>query len=463
MFLASLLQSASDFLGKKITGAVISIPAWFSETQKSALEVAAKEAGITVLQLIEDAGAVAATTTALPSTLPADRTQLIIDLGSSSLALSLLSIRDGLASVLASSSSSSIGADQIDDKLIEFFAKEFTKKTKTPLSTAPPAGDHHEKHHASNSRALAKLRLALEHTKRTLSASPGAATCSVESLKDGMDFTGSINRMRFDMIAKPVYTAVGEATKKLLADAGLDAYQVDEIVYVGGTTCLPGLDEHLALALGFDEDKLSTPFSAGTIGGVGDPTTIVARGCAQQAALISSISADDEELRNAFSRDSKWGQAKVVAKTLGMLFPGESKDGLGGTWVPAIFKETPLPARRIVSFEVALTEESKKFAFEVWEATEGVRVEKIKHAPLPADDDEEEEEEEEEEIKHHTTTKDALVGVIVAEAKSAVKGKHGWTTNVEATFIVRVDGSLEVSAKEVGANEAIATINLPAP
>jgi len=198
--------------------------------------------------LDEVGAAAAATTTDLwGSNLQADRTQLVVDLGSSSLSLYLLSIREGLTYVLASSYSSNIGGDQIDDKLIKFFATDSPKKTKTPLTVCPSTD-------ISDKRAEAKLRLAIEHTKRTISASPGAATCSVESLKDGVDYTGSINRMRFDMVVNVVYIATASAVSALLADAGVDAHSVDEIVYVGGTTCLPGLDECICLSGGFREE-----------------------------------------------------------------------------------------------------------------------------------------------------------------------------------------------------------------
>ncbi|EDR07223.1 uncharacterized protein LACBIDRAFT_298891 [Laccaria bicolor S238N-H82] len=81
-----------------------------------------------------------------------------------------------------------------------------------------------------NKRAGAKLRLAIERTKRTMSASPRAATCSVELLKDGLDYTGSINRMRFDMVASTVYTTFADSIVTLFTPAAVDAYGVDEIV-----------------------------------------------------------------------------------------------------------------------------------------------------------------------------------------------------------------------------------------
>ncbi|KAJ3513620.1 hypothetical protein NLJ89_g2852 [Agrocybe chaxingu] len=119
IFLNSLVQSASDFLGKPIRGAVISVPPTFTPAQKSALEQAAADAGVTVLQLLDEVSAAAATTTTPTWGLEPDRTQLVVDFGSSSVSLAILSIREGLAYVLGQSSTPNIGANQIDDKLIK--------------------------------------------------------------------------------------------------------------------------------------------------------------------------------------------------------------------------------------------------------------------------------------------------------------------------------------------------------
>ncbi|EDQ99423.1 uncharacterized protein LACBIDRAFT_192317 [Laccaria bicolor S238N-H82] len=463
IFIKSLIQSAEDFLGKKIQGAVITVPASFSDTQRAALERAASDAGVKILQLLDEAGAAAATTTTdvWSTDLQADRTQLIVDLGASSLSLSLLSIREGLAYVLASSSLANVGGDQIDDKLIKFFAADFTKKTKTPLAVCPSTD-------IQDKRAEAKLRLAIEHTKRTISASPGAATCSVESLKDGLDYTGSINRMRFDMVASTVYTAVADSVVALLASAAVDAHEVDEIVYVGGTTCLPGLDERICLGAGFNEE-IETPFSRGTVvgGGVGDPTTILARGCAAQAALISSIS-EDAELSEAFTRDTKANHVRAITRTLGVLLPDPTAEKVDnkpwGVWVPVVQKETALPVRRTVT----LTEESKRFALEVYEVKDTIRVEKVQPPKAEVDGDDEEEEEEEIEIKHKTVTNPVLLGALELEALLGIKAKGKgpqagkWTTTVEVQFIVGIDGDLEVDVKEVGKDGTSGQLRVPA-
>jgi len=286
-----------------------------------------------------------------------------------------------------------------------------------------------------------------------------------------VDYTGSINRMRFDMVVNAVYLAVASAVSALLADAGVDAHNIDEIVYVGGTTCLPGLDDCVCLNGGFSEE-IETPFSRGTVvgGGIGDPTTILARGCAFQAALISSISDSEAELREAFSHETKMNEVKATTRTLGVLFSNNSQEGkeVGGTWIPVIQKETALPARRIVSFDVELTDDSKRIAFEVWEVKEGIRVENV---PPQSDDDEDEDEEDEMEVKHRTLSKEILLGSIETDSKLGIqikgksKDKGKWVTRVEVQFIVGIGGNLEVDLKEVGEglDGATAQLRVPAP
>ncbi|OBZ78710.1 Heat shock protein 70 C57A7.12 [Grifola frondosa] len=458
IFLKSLIQSAEAFLGKQVQGAVITAPSWFDQAQKDALEKAAVDAGITVLQLLEEAGAaaVATTTGPQPEELPLDRTQLLVDLGASALSLSLLSIREGLAYSLATREDHTVGGDAIDDKLIKFFAKEFTKKTKTPLVVSPATD-------AQDKRAEAKLRLAVEHTKRTLSASPGAATCSVESLKDGLDFTGTITRLRFDMEVRSIYDRIYSQVQELVADAGLDLYDVDEIVYVGGSASLPGLDE--ALAQGFAESVV-TPFTSGTVvgGGVGDPTTILARGCALQAKILATLAEGTEEEREvkaSFTHGHQYTRAKATSKTIGILFPEENagEGSLDGQWIPVVLRETPVPARRTVAFDVDLGEGEgeKKVGFEVWEAKEGIKMEKVKppkdeeEEEVPADDSEEPEEEEEDiEVKERTVEKENLLTSLVFTAKEGKKTQGRWTTKVEVQFVVRENGAVEISAREVG-------------
>ena len=456
IFIKSLIQSAEDFLGKKVEGVVIAIPTWFEEVQREALIQAAEETGVKVLQLVDDIAAAALQSITTPSSpnLKEDRTQLVIDLGSSSLSLAILSIRHGLIHPLASSSDRGIGADLIDDKLIKFFAKDFTRKTKIPLSLpATPSSSPADK------RAEAKLRLAIEHTKRTISASPGAATCSVESLKDGYDLSGTINRMRFDMEAREVYTKIAESAKKLVADARLDLHDIDEIVYAGGTGCLPGLDETI-LGIGFDEETVITPFSAGTAvgGGASDPTTVLAKGAVIQAKLLAEV-AGDQNLLPAFRAEAEFTKSKATSKTLGLIFPeeGAEEGGLGGQWLPIILKETALPARRIYTFNVDLgVNNPEKVGFEVWEVKESIKVELVKAPPLEGEDEDEGEEPEETEEKEKLIEKDgAALTSIAVPVKNGKKEKGRWKTEIGVQIVVDEEGKVEIAAWEADGGEKV--------
>ena len=457
IFIKSLVQSAEDFLGKRVEGVVIAIPTWFEEVQREALVKAAEDTGVKVLQLIDDIAAAALQSITTPTSLDLkeDRTQLIVDLGSSALSVSILSIRQGLIYPLASSSDPTIGADLLDDKLIKFFAKEFTKKTKVPLSLPVTASSS-----AADRRAEAKLRLAIEHTKRTISASPGAATCSVESLKDGYDLSGTINRMRFDMEAREVYTKIAESVKKLVANAGLDLYDIDEIVYAGGTGCLPGLDGTV-LDVGFNETVV-TPFSAGTAvgGGASDPTTILAKGAVIQAKLLAEIPGD-QGLLPAFGAETEFTKVKSTSKTLGLIFPEENAEegGLGGQWTPVILKETALPARRIYTFDVDLGESpSDKVGFEVWEVKESVKVELVKTPPLEGDEEEEEEPEETEEKEKVIEKDGAALTSITVPVKNGKKEKGRWKTKIGVQFVVDGGGKVEITTWEVDGGERVQKI-----
>ena len=437
---------------------VITIPTWFEEIQREALIKAAEDAGVKVLQLIDDIAAAALQSITTPTfpDLEQDRTQLIVDLGSSSLTLSILSIRHGLIYPLASSSDPAIGADLIDDRLIKFFAKEFTKRTKVPLSLPVTASSS-----AADKRAEAKLRLAIEHTKRTISASPGAATCSVESLKEGYDLSGTINRMRFDMEAREVYTKIADSAKKLVADAGLDLYDIDEIIYAGGTGCLPGLDDTV-LGIGFNEDTVTTPFSGGTAvgGGASDPTTILAKGAVLQAKLLAEI-AGDQDLLPAFGAETELTKVKATSKTLGLIFPeeGAEEGGLGGQWIPVILKETALPARRIHTFDVDLGENnSGRVGFEVWEVKESVKVELVKVAPLEGEDDDDEEPEETEEKEKLIEKDGAALTSIVVPVKNGKKEKGRWKTKIGVQFVVDESGEVDITAWEVDGGQKVQKI-----
>ncbi|KAF9260312.1 actin-like ATPase domain-containing protein [Marasmius fiardii PR-910] len=488
LFLRSLLQSAADFLGFAPSGFVLTCPPHFTNAQKELLRAAARDAGrnpdsgqvqTRLLQLLEEVSAVVGVTTSdawaaveaigeaeddtAEGKLKADRTQLAIDVGSSTTSVHLLAVRSGLAHVISSKTRTDLGGDSIDSLLISHFTKEFTKKNGTTFPAVPkPTDDADVKATQLAHRAHAKLILALPHFKRTLAASSTPGTLSVESLHGGIDFTSSLTRLRFDMLAKSVYQSVADLVLEVLQVKSVDPFLVDEIIYTGSTASLPGLDSHLISACGLREDVV-TPFAANTVvgGGIGDPSTLLARGCAVQAGVISSTEGlHDEASKTVISEEGV--EAKVTSKALGLLFPSEDdEDQQGGTFVTLVPSGTPLPARRSASVRIPFpsdASEKERVAFEVWEAASRVRVEKVKPQKIVySDDDEEggddaeEEDEEEEEVKHHSVTRDILLGA--AELSADIPLKDPRVVSLEVNVLVRIDGSGQVVVKQTRGRE----------
>jgi len=262
--------------------------------------------------------------------------------------------------------------------------------------------------------------------------------------------------MRFDIEAREAYTKIADSVKNLVTDAGLDLYDIDEIVYAGGTGCLPGLDEAI-LVIGFNAESVVTPFSSGTAvgGGASDPTTILAKGAVLQAKLLAEI-AGDQNLLPAFGTETEFTTVRSTTRTLGLIFPeeGAEEGGLGGQWIPVIHKETALPARRTYTFDVDLGENpSDKIGFEVWEVNESVKVELVKVPPEEADDEEEPEETEE---KEKIIEKDgAALTNVVMSAKNGKKEKGRWRTKVCVQVVVDEGGGVELTAWEVDGGEKV--------
>lgn len=329
-------------------------------------------------------------------------------------------------------------------QLLKHFAKEFTKKTKVTLDL--PCGEGASD---SDKRAEAKLRLAVEHTKRSLSASSGAATCAVvsnsdsaiseltfsqESLKEGMDLSTSINRLRFDGLAAGVYRQVGAKLNSVVKEAGLDLCQIDEVLLAGSSSLFPGLQQNLALLV-----SPTTPVTT-TL----DPSEAIAVGCALQALHLSRM---DQGMK----LDAVLALAKqavgCTARPIGMRIPGQEGEEL----VKVVDGGAPLPVRRRVALPVQ--KGTEKVALEIWEGKDEVKVEKIErpsaekvNGDADGDENEEDEDEEDEETKTPMRKKVTLLGVVEVEVKSG--------GNVILEIIVQRGGGMEVRAWEDGHEEA---------
>lgn len=455
-FLRVLLSYATDFLGRPISDAVLTVPSDFSAAQTDALVAAATEAGVTVVQTVPEAAAALTayaatevTADAAADKLSIDRNAVVLDVGATSTTATVVAIRDGLFHPLASVSDRELGGDLFDQKLMDWFAKEFTKKTKTPLEQ-------------SNHRAQMKLRLAVEVTKKSLSAST-TAPCSVESLAEGLDFHGTVNRMRFDLLAASVYARIVAQVEKALEQAQLDPLDVTELVLVGGTTKLPTLANKVLDVLRNDATVVSSQI---------EPDEVLSKGSALQAqSLRNAFPADapnSAELVKSSTTDAAVVAPEALARPLGFVLEPE----LSGTpadlaFVTLVDAHTPLPARRIV--DVPLESDTvKEVVVALWEGEHFVKVtpaqtkvEQAKGAVAgavgsfmaaaknavgagPAEDDVSDDEDEDEDIRTPEVRATKAIADLVVPVDGSKKGSH-----VRLTIVVDKGGKGHLEAHQL--------------
>jgi molecular chaperone DnaK (HSP70) len=215
--LRRLAKSASDFLGKKVNAAVITVPTNFSDAQREALVAAAKNAGIEVLQLIHEPVAALMAYDARPDAVVTDKIVVVADLGGTRSDVAVIASRGGMYTVLATVHDYELGGTNLDQIVIDHFAKEFIKKHKTD-----PRQD---------SRGLAKLKMEGEATKKALSLGTNA-TLSIESLTNGIDYGSTINRTRYELLAGKVFSQFTGLIEQAVEKAGLNILEIDEVGFV---------------------------------------------------------------------------------------------------------------------------------------------------------------------------------------------------------------------------------------
>ena len=263
-------DTAQAFLGKTVTDAVITVPAYFNDSQRQATKDAGTISGLNVLRIINEPTA-AAIAYGLDKKVGAERNVLIFDLGGGTFDVSILAIEDGIFEVKSTNGNTHLGGEDFDNILVEHFMKEFKRKTKKDIST--------------NKRSVRRLRTAAERAKRTLSAS-AQASIEIDSLFEGVDFYTSITRPRFDELCQAEFKSTLVPVEKALIDANLvggDKRQdckaakekIDDVVLVGGSTRIPKIQSLLRDFFKKDLNKSINPDEA------------VAYGAAVQAAILS--------------------------------------------------------------------------------------------------------------------------------------------------------------------------------
>ena len=260
MILVKMKETAESFLGEKVTKAVITCPAYFSDAQRQATKDAGMIAGLDVLRIINEPTA-AAIAYGLDNVKNGEQTVLIFDLGGGTFDVSLLSIDDGVFEVKATAGDTHLGGEDFDSRIVQHFVTEFKRK--------------HKKDLLSNPRSLRRLRTACEKAKRTLSSS-AQASIEIDSLFDGIDFTSSITRAKFEELNQDLFLKCMEPVDKVLKDSHVSKGQVNQIVLVGGSSRIPKIQE-----------MLSERFNGKELNRSINPDEAVAYGAAVQAALLS--------------------------------------------------------------------------------------------------------------------------------------------------------------------------------
>src|SRR2546421_2614863 len=224
-------EVAETKLGKKVSKAVITVPAYFNDNQRQATKDAGAIAGLNVLRIINEPTAAAIAYGLGSGKTDKERNVLIYDLGGGTFDVSLLHIQGGVFTVKATAGDTHLGGQDFDTNLLDHFKKEFQRKTKKDLSSDP--------------RALRRLRTACERAKRTLSSAT-QTTIEIDSLFEGEDFNTQITRARFEDLNAKAFSGTLDPVAQVLKDAGIDKSKVDEIVLVGGSTRIPRIQKLLS-------------------------------------------------------------------------------------------------------------------------------------------------------------------------------------------------------------------------
>lgn len=308
MILGKMKQIAEDYLGKKVTHAVVTVPAYFNDAQRQATKDAGTIAGLNVLRIVNEPTA-AAIAYGLDKT--EDEHQIIVyDLGGGTFDVSLLSIENGVFEVQATAGDTHLGGEDFDYKIVRHFVKLFKKKHGVDVT--------------DNKKAMAKLKREAEKAKRSLS-SQMSTRVEIDSFVDGIDFSETLTRAKFEELNLSMFKKTLKPVEKVLKDAGLSKEDIDDIVLVGGSTRIPKVQQLLESY--FNGKKASKGIN---------PDEAVAYGAAVQAGVLSG----EEGVEDIVLLD-------VNALTMGI-------ETTGGVMTPLIKRNTAIPTKKSQIFSTAV-------------------------------------------------------------------------------------------------------------
>ena len=262
MVLLKMKEVAEMYMGTTVKDAVVTVPAYFNDSQRQATKDAMTIAGLNCLRIINEPTA-AAIAYGLDKNKKDDMNVLIFDLGGGTFDVSLLNIEDGIFEVKATAGDTHLGGEDFDARLLRHFLEEFKRKHKKDIS--------------GNPKSLRRLRTACERAKRTLSSTAQTAI-EIDSLYEGIDFYTTITRARFEELNADLFRKCMQPVEQVLRDSKIDKSKVDEIVLVGGSTRIPKIQQ-----------MLSDFFNGRELNKSINPDEAVAYGAAVQAAILSGV------------------------------------------------------------------------------------------------------------------------------------------------------------------------------